>query len=161
MTKAAQFWHWFRENEHRFRRIEVPEKEELLDEIQGALHEFSNDLWFEVGGHPEGPHELIITAEGRHRAFGLVKDLVSAAPAIAGWRIIAFKPAHGFDFVTVYDDITVSPDSTWFSVLPARTVAEGIALRWRTFTLIPRRLRPSWPRHTSCWKRASESWPSL
>jgi hypothetical protein len=129
MSKAAEFWRWFRENEHRFRMIEVPEKDELLGEIQRALHEFSDDLWFEIGGHPEGPQELVITAEGKHRAFGLVKDLVSAAPAIPGWEFLAFKPAQGFAFVTTYRDITVSPGSTWFSVLPAHAAADGIDLR--------------------------------
>jgi hypothetical protein len=44
-------------------------------------------------------------------------------------RIVAFKPPQGFDFVTAYDDITVSLDSTWFSVLPACAVADGIDLR--------------------------------
>jgi hypothetical protein len=129
MSKAEQFWLWFRDNEHRFRSIEVPEKEELLSEIQRALHEFSSDLWFEIGGHPAGPQELVITAEGRQPTFGLVKDLVSAAPAIPGWKIVPFKPAQGFGFVTIYDDITVSPDSAWFSVVPAYAAADGIDLR--------------------------------
>lgn len=129
MTKAAQFWQWFVENERRFRDVEVADKDQLLDEIQHALHRISEDLWFEIGGDREGPQELVITAEGKHHAFALVREVVSAAPEIPGWKIIAFKPPRGFDFTTSYGDITVSPKAAWFSVLPAPEGPDGIDLR--------------------------------
>lgn len=129
MANTTQFWRWFKDNERRFRNVEVAEKDQLLDEIQHALHQISEDLWFEIGGDREGPHELVITAEGKHELFGLVREVVSGAPKIPGWEITAFKPARGFDFVTTYGDITISPKSAWFTVLPAPEGPDGFDLR--------------------------------
>ncbi len=129
MKSPAIFWLWFQANESRFRNIEVPEKEDLLDEFMGQLHEFSGDLWFELGGHPDGPHELIITAEGNFQAFNEVRRLIDAAPQIPGWEFIAFKPAQGFDFVTSYEGLNFAPAATWFLPLVSREDPDFLGLR--------------------------------
>jgi len=129
MQNPASFWQWFQANESRFRDIEVPEKEELLDEFMEQLHEFSDDLWFELGGHPDGPRELIITAEGNLDAFHEVRRLIGAAPLVPGWELIAFKPAHGFDFVTNYEGLTLAPEATWFLPLESREDPDSFGLR--------------------------------
>lgn len=129
MKNPAIFWRWFQANESRFRDIEVPEKEELLDEFMAQLHEFSDDLWFELGGHPDGPCELIITAEGNLNAFHEVRRLIGAAPHAPGWEFIAFKPAHGFDFVTSYAGLKFAPEATWFLPLESREDPESLGLR--------------------------------
>jgi hypothetical protein len=129
MKNPASFWQWFRANESRFRNVEVPEKEQLLDEFMAQLHEFSDELWFQLGGHPNGPHDLIITAEGNLDAFHKVRRLVGAAPQIPGWQFIAFKPAHGFDFVTSYRGLTFAPEATWFLPLESREDPESLGLR--------------------------------
>ncbi len=74
----------------------------LLDELQGQIHYVHPELWFEVGGHPRGPRELVVTAEGKVEIFPWVQDLVRAAPRIPGWEIIAFKQPQGFEFTIEY-----------------------------------------------------------
>jgi hypothetical protein len=44
MNNPASFWSWFLSAEQRYRRLEVPEKEALLDELQRHLHKFSDQL---------------------------------------------------------------------------------------------------------------------
>jgi hypothetical protein len=129
MGNAASFWSWFVRHEHRFRDIEVPDKELLLDEILEHLHEFSTQLWFEVGGGPQGPLELIISAEGKTSAFPLVRELVTAAPNIPGWKVFAFKQPQGFAFVTNYNDVTVAPSATWFMPLLKAGDSSSMGLR--------------------------------
>lgn len=129
MDARQTFWVWFVENETRFRNIETRQKEQLLDELQEHLHGFCDSLWFEIGGPPTGPRELIITAEGRTEFFPKVRELVEAAPKLDGWRFIAFKPAQGFDFVTEYAGLTVSPKATWFMPLESRANPEALGLR--------------------------------
>ena len=129
MNDPAPFWSWFLSAEKSYRDLEVSEKETLLDELQRYLHEFSDQLWFEVGGAPQGPHELIISAEGRLDAFPDVRRLVAAAPEIPGWRIIAFKQPQGFDFTTHYKDLTLSPEATWFLPLVKRNDPDALGVR--------------------------------
>jgi hypothetical protein len=129
MDAPQAFWAWFVENEKRFRNVETPQKEQLLDELQTRLHAFCDSLWFETGGHPNGPRELIISAEGRSEFFPKVRELIGVAPRLDGWRFIAFKPAHGFDFATEYGDITISPQATWFMPLESPTRPEALGLR--------------------------------
>lgn len=141
MTNPASFWQWFQANESRFRDIEVPEKEELLDELMEQLHQFSENLWFELGGHPDGPHELIISAEGRVEAFHEVRRLIGTAPKIPGWVLIAFKPAHGFDFVTSYAGLKFAPEATWFLPLESQENPESLGLRVAYAHFDPTRLQ--------------------
>lgn len=129
MSGIARFWRWFAANESRYRSLDVPEKEDLLNELQAALQAYNGDLWFEVGGAREGPRELVISAAGKRSAFGAVRALVAAAPPIPGWKAVAFKPPQGFEFVTSYEDITVAPDATWFKPIESKDEWDGIDIR--------------------------------
>ena len=114
MSRADRFWSWFVENEERFRDVDVPEKEALLDEILEHVHEYCDQLYFETGGDPAGPWELIISAGGDRDHFAEVSALVAAAPDVEGWEFIAFKPASGFEFVTDYEGLRLDPQEMWF-----------------------------------------------
>lgn len=129
MSRAEVFWSWFAANEGRYRDIEVPEKEQLLDELLGRLQAFRSDLWFEVGGGPTAQRELVLTAEGRAEAFPALLELARAAPDIPGWQVVAFKQAQGFEFVTHYEDIVVAPEATWFMPLLSETNPRSLGLR--------------------------------
>jgi len=128
MRDELEFWEWFERNEAKFRDVDVPEKEELLDELLAKLQAYCEALWFETGTADDGIHELIISAEGDVDHFSAVRKLVASAPPIGGWRFIAFKPANGFDFDTEYQGITFSPEATWFVRLrsPKNPSALGI-----------------------------------
>jgi hypothetical protein len=55
--------------------------------------------------------------------------LVAAAPEIPKWKIIAFKPALGFDFVHEYGDLTLDPSKLWFLPLRAKSDPKILGLR--------------------------------
>lgn len=129
MKDQLAFWRWFERNEDRFRDIEVPKDEQLLDEILEALQAYCAHLWFETGRAEDGCNELIVSAEGQTRYFSAVRTLVAAAPPITGWRFIAFKPPQGFDFDTHYEGITLSPKATWYMPLRAAEDPGDLGLR--------------------------------
>jgi hypothetical protein len=129
IKRASDFWSWFVANEHLYRDVEVPEKESLLDALLERLQAFCAQLWFEVGGGPTGPRELVITAEGRIEAFPSLLELTRAAPDIPGWQVVAFKQPQGFEFVAHYEDIVVAPEATWFLPLFSQEDPESLGLR--------------------------------
>jgi hypothetical protein len=126
MEDQRKFWAWFQRNEARFRDVEVPEKEQLLDELLCALHDYCSHIWFETGRADDGCNELIISAEGDTHYFSAVRTLIATAPLIPGWRFVPFKPGSGFDFETCYEGITFSPKAAWF--LPLRSSSDPSAL---------------------------------
>jgi len=129
MSRASTFWSWFAANERRYLDLEVPEKERLLDELQENLQAFCKELWFEVGGAPTGPRELVITAEGNLKAFPALLELCKAAPSLPGWLVVAFKQPQGFEFTTEYEDILVAPQATWFLPLFSKQGPQSLGLR--------------------------------
>ena len=129
MKQAHAFWDWFTNAHHRLESLDGPHKDALLTEVQVTLHEYSPGLWFEIGGHPDGPHELVISAEGNSDYFEDVRHLVAEAPTVEGWSFIAFKPPHGFDFQTVYEGVAVEPANAWFLPLVSESNPASMGLR--------------------------------
>ena len=129
MEDQRIFWAWFEQNEEKFRDVEVPEKEQLLDELLDALHNYCEHLWFETGRAEDGCNELIISAEGDTSYFSAVRTLIATAPPIVGWRFVAFKPGTGFDFDTCYEGITFSPKAAWFLPLRSSSDPSGLGIR--------------------------------
>jgi hypothetical protein len=128
VTKARRFWEWFVRNEPRLRVRQKPRDEALLDEVLNQLHEYCDQLWFEYGGMPEGPHEFIISAGGHVEFFAAARRLVAAAPDIPNWRFIALKPASGFDFVTEYQELLLDPGKMWFLPLKSGSNPDDLGL---------------------------------
>ncbi len=117
MDKISQFWNWFAANNKAYTFLEdVDEemKESLLNGLVEQLHEYCENLYFEIGGMPGEDVELIITAEGDTDYFDKVEELISNAPSISGWQLIAFKPAMPDDFVSSWDDLELNTEDMWF-----------------------------------------------
>jgi hypothetical protein len=126
---ALAFWSWFENSHGRLQWNTDDEREAVLDEILEVLHEYSTGLWFEIGGHPEGPKELIISAEGDSDYFAEVVSLIAQAPKLDGWKFIAFKPPQGFEFTTTYEDVHVDPAQCWFLPLDSSSDPKSLGLR--------------------------------
>ena len=105
------------------------DNEPLLDEILAHLHAYSERLFFMIGGDPDGPTELIVTAEGNTSAFGAVRALVDGAPNLSGWKFIAFKPAGGFDFVCTWEGARIDVEHAWFVPLLSNTKPSRFGVR--------------------------------
>ncbi len=129
MPDPRTFWNWFSTAHPRLERFTVARDDVLLDELQAALQSYSPGLWFEMGGHPDGPMELVISAEGDPDYFEDVRRLVAAAPETPGWQFVAFKPPQGFEFRTEYEGVVVDPAECWFLPLQSKSNPSSLGLR--------------------------------
>jgi len=98
------FWQWFSNNQERFDQLNELNAEEAparLNEIMEQLNKY--DPWFKalIGKFDDTSSELVITADGDIALFVKVELLLSAAPPLAGWRLIAHKPPLGFDEISI------------------------------------------------------------
>ncbi len=133
MTKEDIFWNWFKRNNSKYyyinQMIDLEQKEKVLDDFLNQLHNYCDKLFFEIGGVPNEPQELIISAEGNKDYFHKVEALVSKAPNIDEWQIIAFKPPMGVDFITEYEGIKMNPHEIWFLPLDNEKDPKALGLR--------------------------------
>jgi hypothetical protein len=129
MHNPRPFWNWFATARHRLERFSDSRDDALLDELQAELQSYSPGLWFDVGGHPDGPLELVISAEGDPDYFEDVRRLVAAAPETPGWRFVAFRPPQGFEFRTEYEGVIVDPGECWFLPLLSKSKPASLGLR--------------------------------
>jgi hypothetical protein len=132
-SKEKQFWDWFKENNAKFFFLnqidDNQEKERLLNEFLEQLHTYDEHLFFEIGGYPDETQELIISAEGDLEQFEKVERLVSQAPQLKDWRIIAFKPPAESGFTIDYNGIKLSPKNLWFFPLENKKAPELLGLK--------------------------------
>jgi hypothetical protein len=114
-SPEAAFWTWFAAHQAEVAKVQHAD-EPIAEDLARELHKVDDDLVFELGVKAE-PRELIISADGIQRVFPAVKRVVAAAPAIPGWRVIAFRPRHGEGFAIALEDGTkLSNDEVSFRV---------------------------------------------
>jgi hypothetical protein len=116
---ADELWRWFAANQLRLRQVSDDPGDPLHDALLGELHRFDDGIFFQIGGAPAGPTELILTADGELDVMPRVRALVDCAPAFEGWEIIALIPAQGFDFVTEHGPARIDVKRAWFAPRPA------------------------------------------
>ncbi|MCL4679106.1 MAG: hypothetical protein KJ017_11015 [Alphaproteobacteria bacterium] len=92
-TPEDRFWRWFLHNRPLIERYAV-ETDAVVDAVQSQINLISSHLSFELGQAADGTFEFIISAGGVKRLIPRVTRLYNAAPAIPGWRVMAFKPRH-------------------------------------------------------------------
>jgi hypothetical protein len=87
---ATEFWNWFLANAGAFANPQTL-AHSLVQELGNHLKAIDKGLSFEVSFPPNQMPELAISAEGDRKLFDTVRAVVAAAPAIPGWRIVAFR----------------------------------------------------------------------
>jgi len=112
---ASEFWRWVSEASA---ELLEADGQHVADEIEQRLSEIDKRLGVEISG-PAEPREMIITAWSDPSAFAAVRELVAAAPALPGWRIIALKPPRGFEFGIDLDGLKVDANELRFEPLGA------------------------------------------
>lgn len=115
---GQQFWTWFQDNSDALRQIETAGSPELVDRLAAELRKVREGLVFEIGGNPGEERELIISADGIRELFPAVEALTASAPAIPGWKVIAFRPRIGTGFAIRFDDYELDPEDFWFRAVP-------------------------------------------
>lgn len=91
-SKEDKFWTWFEKNSRRYLTLDKSNREILFDELNRELDKVDSNLTFEFSPlFDNGRREFIISADGIKESFPSVKNLVSKAPVIPNWDIIAFR----------------------------------------------------------------------
>jgi hypothetical protein len=120
---AFSFSNWFASWEHQLPSGGIPD--ELQDELLAQIQKYDDRLYFLLSTD-EVPSELIISAEGNRDAFPAAEKFVAAAPNLSGWKFIALKPAHGFNFRHGDGPISLDVAQLWF--IPLKSSSNPSAL---------------------------------
>ncbi|MBD1394408.1 hypothetical protein [Mucilaginibacter glaciei] len=115
---VKEFWNWFVANHLDYERLDQLKNEsrdDLLDKFEIQLHKYCDQLYFEIGGEPDGSIELIITAEGNIEYFKTVENLIACAPDVPNWEFIAFKPQVKGHFKAEWGPIELDTNSLCFN----------------------------------------------
>ena len=90
-SAGARFWLWFQANDSALSTVQTA-REEIASELARELHRIHPDLTFEFGPSENGVRDFVVSADGSREAFPAVIALGHAAPAMAHWRVIMFRP---------------------------------------------------------------------
>ncbi len=127
MNTTIQFWSWFERSLGRLRALaEEGINDGILDECHDQLKSIHPELYFEIGGDPGGPLEMIVSALGDPALFDLVDDVIEAAPVLEGWVWMALKPAQGIGFRTTFEGLELDPKRMWFFPLENKSGDLGL-----------------------------------
>ena len=108
-AKIQTFWNWFESKSEEYLNF-AKNKTELFNLLSEELHNVNPSITFVFGEMKDNKREFIISADGIKEAFPDVEALVSAAPKINKWEIIAFRPRLNTFLSMSFDGLTVSPD---------------------------------------------------
>ncbi len=129
----TNFWIWFEKNNQNYlflNDVTEEEKDRLMDQLLMELHKYCDELYFEIGGHPEDETvDLVITAEGIIEHFPKVEQLIDLAPDLKDWRFIKFRPPHGSGFSTEYRGKNFKPDKIIFIPLNNKTDPSVVGIK--------------------------------
>lgn len=124
--RCRRFWEWFSANHHRLPNPQAEEmsyeelaRSSVLAELGNQLHRVDSGLTFEMGPVTGEGRSLCISAEGIRQHFPAVQAVVAAAPAIPGWKIVAFRQPVGTDLQLQMGDTKLGGDDLWFAARPA------------------------------------------
>ena len=101
----ADFWQWFQNNETLLFNFEK-DQERIFDKLALQLHKVHPDLTFEFGPKQNGRREFVLSADGLRKAIPAVEALAAAAPTMAKWTVIKFRPRRE-PFDIDYGNVTV------------------------------------------------------
>ncbi len=113
-SRKQAFWKWFSSNQQNYTILEgQPDVDRLINEVGDQLRRVDSRLCCEFSAN-KAPAEFIISADGDETAFPLVRGLISSAPEISGWEIIAFRQRGGAECTIGMGDIELGPAQMWF-----------------------------------------------
>ena len=126
-AKIQDFWTLFSLRADALARIGSAE-DPVYDEVLAKLQEINDGLFFEFSTRGSAS-EIIITAEGEKALFGLVDDIVAAAPRVRGWSYVALKPKVGLARSITWEGHTIDCAEVVFEPLEDEKTGEfGIRL---------------------------------
>src|SRR5215813_3394054 len=109
----ARFWKWFQRRSERLFGFER-DQDVMFEELTKELNRVNEGLTFEFGPVERGRREFIVSADGIKSVFPAVQKLVAAAPQMAEWEIIAFRPPKSLDYRIEIGELSIGVDDVWF-----------------------------------------------
>ncbi len=126
MTSIEKFWRWFIAHEAELRQANG---QAVADAVEAQLREIDSRVGVEVSD-PAEERELIFTAWSQREAFAAVHGLMAAAPTtLAGWKLIALKPARGFEFAIDVDGVRIEADKLRFDAMGSPQAPGALSVR--------------------------------
>ncbi len=117
-----RFWEWFVEHEQKFRypsRLALLQQQHWDNELLESLNMASMKYLFAHvdANERNNTARMIISAHGKAALFETVELMVTAAPEIEGWEIVAFYPPMPAAMWTRhnYPSVTTGPEDIFFS----------------------------------------------
>ena len=112
-NKEAKFWKWFLKHLNELSDLDADNP--IVGELHQQLMKIHPLLVFEVTPKDEkGQNILVISTDGVRGGIPAVKKLVSSAPEIIGWQIIAFRPALTESITIEMEGVKISSDDILF-----------------------------------------------
>jgi len=84
------FWSWFVKNQKRLRNFQS-DPDKYLNELFIEIKKVKTGLAIEFEPPQNGIINMTVSANGNVELFQLVRDIVERAPAVKGWKFIAFR----------------------------------------------------------------------
>jgi hypothetical protein len=116
-SAERRFWEWFQQNDNRLFDFEGNE-ETLVRQIVRELHRIHPSLSCEISSVKDGKREFIISADGKRDAFPAVVKLADAAPSLARWEVIKFRPRRSEPCMVGIGEWSISSDTVQFTLEP-------------------------------------------
>jgi hypothetical protein len=119
-SKSQHFWAWFKQ--HHTSYMEPLREQQgyqyLYGELYAHIQAYQRFLGLYIFHGPGGRkvNELVITADGNSKYFGLVKRLVAKAPVLPGWEFIALHPPRPVAFFIgpMLQKLGIDGSKLWF-----------------------------------------------
>ena len=88
----------------------------ILEELTVELNKVSNGLTFQFSSKDIYGREFVVSADGIRQLFSTVIKLVGAAPALPGWKIVAFRQPMSPQFSLDFRGFRLLTDDMWFKI---------------------------------------------
>jgi hypothetical protein len=125
IDKIQLFWRSFEDLAPRLADIQSAD-DPTYDALLAKLHSIHSGLFLEFSVN--GPHELVVTAEGDRDLFPLAHSIVGLAPRVPGWTFRALKPKNADPKTASWNNLVVEISSVYFEALETPSSEIGLRL---------------------------------
>ena len=112
----GRFWQWLATNTARVQSADGTNFGVIAQEIGKVFAAEYPGLTWEITRAKSGPWLFCVSAEGNKALFPRVRQEVSAAPALPGWTIQAFRPRGSLNAAIEMNGRKLTYDDIWCSV---------------------------------------------
>lgn len=120
-TKIAHFWNWLERHHETYQFFNVLtriERQYWMAELEGhltAYHRFLRPHFISFDSYRGSCCQLIISADGRAKSFGMADRLIGRAPELAAWEFVSLVPPAPFGFIAEgLDQLYAAVGKVWF-----------------------------------------------